>query len=194
MHQRKPNMRLYIKILYSFLLIFFPFILSGQTRGDSIQRLYIYFSLNGHFSGEYSTDWIKEQSCLRIEIDTLYVPIDKKIYIDNQISKYKKSKESKKSRKVIKSIRESASNKYDNFKPIENYSEFLNMEIIGFSIIGKCCFVETTYSKSDCLSESQRKYLDCQDTNDRIFITDVFAKIGNDSIQLKPSLSFKIKN
>lgn len=78
---------------YLLILIFSIFIsnnLFSQSVDDSIPRLFIHASLNGNFSGEYSIDWIKQQNCLHIEIDTVMILKDINQYVDQKIKSTKR--------------------------------------------------------------------------------------------------------
>jgi hypothetical protein len=150
----------------------------SQKNNDSIPMLYIYATLNGHHSGEHNTDWVKNQNCLNLEIDTLMVPANKDEYLAFHLTKWKKqNKKNKRDKEAIQSITEIYKKEYNWYKPLDTYDKFINAEIIGFKLSGsRCCFNTSAYSKSNCLSEDQIKYLDCLLKDDWIWIDEIHVK------------------
>lgn len=183
-----------IKILFIFLLLSsIPCDLISQEN-DSIARLKIHVSLNGYYDGEYPTNWIKAQNCLMLEIDTVFILVDKQEYINSMLEIYKKhNKKLRRNKERKEEIIIRLGKDYDNYKPLEDYQYYKNAEIEGFRLSGsRCCYVTSADSESGCLSESQVNYLNCLLPGDQVWFSDIKIAVSDSIYDLRTSLTIKI--
>jgi hypothetical protein len=165
--------RIIVLILITFLLIIN---VKGQRTEskDSIQVIDLILLVNNQELDSIPEEELSQNFCITLKIDTSYVCKNVDTYIQQKINLYKKNTNwFKRKRKMIESITDASRIKYNSLLRIEDYQENKPIKIEGFSISGKSCFIKKATSVSNCINESQKNYLKCQESGDRIWVHEI---------------------
>jgi hypothetical protein len=159
-----------IKFIFLILLVV-PTTLIGQEI--KLKKIYIYATLNGVVSGTVTKQWLLENNCIKIIIDTLSV-LPREQFIKDAIENRQKKWQSRKNAK------ENAEKYYDKLIDINSMTN-TNIDSVSYTI-GSRCIDEVTslYYTTLCFDKRRYSHLNA---GDRIYITDFKIKINGKELK-----------